>query len=426
MSETADKTYAVTSSNVAAGTPNSVAVINDGTGDRQIVVLGKGDGTTGLVDGSSSNPVTVTQGITLTALSAWNSGTSLNATQTIFTSSGCEAVLVQLTQTTTLTAGAVTFEASYDGSTWVTVTASQVMDPTSTTYAQISLPYTVQASTNKYFIISNNGWQGLRIKLSTQITGSGTVTPNYALLNYDPAHSVIAYNPTAANFKVDLSGTAANSTAIKTDGSAVTQPVSGTVTVQQSTASNLKMDLSGSAANSTAGLLSIKIDQTTPGTTNAHSISHIGSTAVSAGNGTSGNGVQRVTIASDSTGQVAPAANSTSTGATFNYQSALNATKVAVDASPGNLYGVHIFNGNTSGTTNSAPTFIQFFNKASASVTVGTTAPDFVMVVPAGGYIDNVFPIPITFGTALTVAATTTASGSTNPTNSIVANFWYK
>jgi hypothetical protein len=39
--------------------------------------------------------------------------------------------------------------------------------------------------------------------------------------------------------KVDLSATAANATAIKVDGSAVTQPVSGTVTVQQATGTNL-------------------------------------------------------------------------------------------------------------------------------------------------------------------------------------------
>lgn len=43
----------------------------------------------------------------------------------------------------------------------------------------------------------------------------------------------------------------------------------------------------------------VGIDQTTPGTTNAISFSTIGSTAVSTGNGTTGGGSQRVTIASD-------------------------------------------------------------------------------------------------------------------------------
>ena len=40
--------------------------------------------------------------------------------------------------------------------------------------------------------------------------------------------SVTVSQGTASNLKVDLSGTAANSTALKVDGSAVTQPVSGT------------------------------------------------------------------------------------------------------------------------------------------------------------------------------------------------------
>lgn len=43
------------------------------------------------------------------------------------------------------------------------------------------------------------------------------------------------------------------------------------------------------------------IDQTTPGTTNAVSLSHLGSTAIATGNGVAGAGVQRVTIASDQT-----------------------------------------------------------------------------------------------------------------------------
>lgn len=54
-----------------------------------------------------------------------------------------------------------------------------------------------------------------------------------------------------------------------------------------------------STAISTAGYLSVKFDQTTVGTTNAVSLAQIGSTTVVAGNGVAGNGAQRVTIASD-------------------------------------------------------------------------------------------------------------------------------
>lgn len=146
-------------------------------------------------------------GLQVTTLSAWNSSTSLNTTQTIFAGSGSPAALVQLDQTTTLTAGAITFEVSYDGTNWVAAPANCVLDPTSTSYAQIAIPYTVQASTNKAFIITGNGWQGLRIRLSTAITGTGTVTPYYALLAYDPVESTIAYSPTAANFKCTATAT---------------------------------------------------------------------------------------------------------------------------------------------------------------------------------------------------------------------------
>lgn len=57
--------------------------------------------------------------------------------------------------------------------------------------------------------------------------------------------------------------------------------------------------IAGAAIDTTPS--SVKIDQTTPGTTNAVSTSHIGSTAVATGNGVVGAGVQRVAIASDNT-----------------------------------------------------------------------------------------------------------------------------
>lgn len=90
--------------------------------------------------------------------------------------------------------------------------------------------------------------QGIASMTALKVDGSGVTQPVNG--------TVTVQQSTASNLKVDLSGTAANATAIKVDGSAVTQPVSGTVTVQQSTAANLKVDLSGTAANSTA----IKVD----------------------------------------------------------------------------------------------------------------------------------------------------------------------
>lgn len=57
MAEVALDTYAVNASNTAAGTPNLVAAVSDGTGNRQIVALGAGDGTATMVDGTPAHPL---------------------------------------------------------------------------------------------------------------------------------------------------------------------------------------------------------------------------------------------------------------------------------------------------------------------------------------------------------------------------------
>lgn len=59
----------------------------------------------------------------------------------------------------------------------------------------------------------------------------------------------------------------------------------------------------------------IKLDQTTPGTTNAMAVAQIGAATVLTGNGSTGTGALRVSIASDSTGIVAlPAAGTSVVG----------------------------------------------------------------------------------------------------------------
>lgn len=149
-------------------------------------------------------------------------------------------------------------------------------------------------------------------------------------------------------------------------------------------------------------------------------VAQMNGTTVTMNNGVAGTGVQRVTLASDSTGQVAPSAQSTATGTAIYNNTALSNTKQAVNASAGNMYGYHIYN------PNSSVTYVQLFNLASASVTVGTTTPTAVLAVPAGGWADAQPATPIAFGTALTIAATTTSTGSTAPTTALLCNIWYK
>jgi hypothetical protein len=79
---------------------------------------------------------------------------------------------------------------------------------------------------------------------------------------------------------------------------------------------------------------------------------------------------------------------------------------------------------------NSADAYLQLFDLATGSVTVGTTVPKLSLLVPAGdgtkdGAMDKFFGPPIKFGTALTYACTTTATGSGDPTTGLIVNLAY-
>ena len=85
----------------------------------------------------------------------------------------------------------------------------------------------------------------------------------------------------------------------------------------------------------------------------------------------------------------------------------------AIEAAAANLYAVVV----VSPTAATVDAFVQIFNVAAASVTVGTTAPDLVLKVPFGktvtylvlpGDDDN-----DQFSAAISTAATTTPAGGT-------------
>jgi hypothetical protein len=98
----------------------------------------------------------------------------------------------------------------------------------------------------------------------------------------------------------------------------------------------------------------------------------------------------------------------------------------AMKTSPGKVYRLHVVNQNT------ADAYIQFFDAATASVTVGSTTPIQSYLVPGGdgtnsGALDvNLFDAPLDFQTAITYACTTTATGSTDPTTGLTVNALYR
>lgn len=95
----------------------------------------------------------------------------------------------------------------------------------------------------------------------------------------------------------------------------------------------------------------------------------------------------------------------------------VGATATAIKASAGQLYGYHILN------TTAAVAYVQLFNVAAGSVTLGTTVPVMSIGIPASGGVTVNFDKGIAFSTAISFACTTTRTGSTGATCDV--NFFY-
>lgn len=96
---------------------------------------------------------------------------------------------------------------------------------------------------------------------------------------------------------------------------------------------------------------------------------------------------------------------------------------VAVSATPGTLYGWHLFNSAV------ATRFFKFYNATTANTTVGTTTPFLTIPLPAGAAANVYFPQGVRFTTAITVACVTgVADNSTGASgaNECVGNIFYK
>lgn len=118
----------------------------------------------------------------------------------------------------------------------------------------------------------------------------------------------------AAPLQVSLANHSANATAVKVDGSAVTQPVSGTVTITPSGTQTVSGTVAVSTINSVAPAfgtgvrgatvqrVTIATDDTVSITANSSvNVAQMNGVATSMGAGANGTGVQRVTLATDQT-----------------------------------------------------------------------------------------------------------------------------
>ena len=152
----------------------------------------------------------------------------------------------------------------------------------------------------------------------------------------------------------------------------------------------------------------------------AVNLAQIAATTTATGNGTASAGCQRVTVASDNT---AFSVNATIKPATSGGLSvatgSITATATAIKASAGQVYGWYFYNPNAS------VAYVQFFNTAAASVTLGTTSPVYSLGIPATSGANVMLETGIAHSTAIAIGVTTTRAGSTSPGSSVDYNIFY-
>ena len=97
------------------------------------------------------------------------------------------------------------------------------------------------------------------------------------------------------------------------------------------------------------------------------------------------------------------------------------ATATVVKASSAAIYQISLDN-----TANGAATFLRLYNTA-ATVTVGTTVPDSMIMVPASGTVSFTMPTGWTFDTGLVLSSGTSATLATTtaPSSSFIVRIVY-
>ncbi len=124
---------------------------------------------------------------------------------------------------------------------------------------------------------------------------------------------------------------------------------------------------------------------------------------------------QIVTVQPHTAGGLSTMNATSSDGAT-----ALTNSAQVIKASAGQVYGWYIYN------PNSSAQFVQFYNTAAASVTVGTTNPLFMLTIPATSAANVNFVQGVTFTNAgFSWAATSTAGGNGAPSTALDAVCYY-
>jgi len=230
-----------------------------------------------------------------------------------------------------------------------------------------------------------------------------------------PANAVIAgaiYNST------EISPTTGQAFAIQADSKGRTREVI--------------MDAAGNTRGANVNAsnqLSVSVDNSNVST----NIAQVNGVTVTTGNGVSGTGVQRVTLASDSTGQVALATGTNAIGSvnlspttsggwsTYHLASAASTNATNIKASAGQVGGWFVYN------SNAAMRKLVFHN-TSGTPTAGSSVFFAICIPPgAGANVEFTNGIPFSTGIAITTVTGLADSDATAvAANDLIINIWYK
>jgi hypothetical protein len=257
---------------------------------------------------------------------------------------------------------------------------------------------------------------------------------------------------TASTDVITVQGIAAM-TALLVDGSATTQPVSGTVTANLGTIAGVATQTTLAAVQTAVEIMG-DWDETNRCAVNLIS----GQVGVAGGTGIDGATVQRVTLATDialpaGTNAIGKlAANSgvdigdvdvtsiaagtnlignvglsgtRTTGGTTPYYNDGTATETQIKGTGGQIYWIHCMN------LRASVAYLQLFNNTAVGVTPGTTTPTNEFVLPTQGDTNGAgftlsIPNGLAYGTGITYFISTTKGGATAATaDEVLLNLGY-
>lgn len=110
-------------------------------------------------------------------------------------------------------------------------------------------------------------------------------------------------------------------------------------------------------------------------------------------------------------------------GAAMWQETALGATVEQLKAASGTLYQIQVDNTANGG----AASYLKIWDNTSGSVTIGTTAPDWIFKVPGGAVVNHLHVGGVALATGLCIACVTAGgtAGTTPPTSSVIVRVVY-